>query len=51
MEPKPTRQVRWTSEFPADLLDKALIWGLKQAPPLRTKSAVLAALVRKGLKA
>ena len=46
---KTTKQVR-TSELPTDLLDKAMIWGLKREPPLRTKTEVLTELLKRGLK-
>ena len=53
MDKEPTRQVRWdgaTSKMPADLLDRAMVWGLKQKPPLRKKTEVLVALIELGLK-
>lgn len=47
---KTTQQVRWTSEFPRELLLKAKIWGLRQKPPIQKKTAVLVALVKRGLE-
>ena len=45
-----TKQVRWTTEFPEELLGRALVWGLRQKPPLRGYTPVLTALIRRGLR-
>jgi hypothetical protein len=49
-----TKQVRWkteTSSMPTEILNRALIWGLQQDPPIRGKTEVVIALIERGLKA
>ena len=51
-KPAATKQVRWkteTSSMPSALLNRALVWGLQQTPPIKGKTEVVVALLEKAL--